>query len=221
MNTTQKYATNIHGTDPQYLVEKITRMKIYDCLFWKEHCFALTAELLIDKAIKLRYIGGVYGGLKKPTPFICLILKMLQIQPSKDIILELIKQSDEKYVRILSAFYLRLTGNAYEIYTILEPLFQDFRRLRIRSSDGSFSLKCMDEIIDVLLNENYSMDISLPQLQNRIHLENNGRLEIRKYYVGNENNENTNGKKQKKKNADNDHSRNTNKNVKKAKIQRK
>jgi hypothetical protein len=33
----------------QNLVEKIVRSKIYDCQYWKEHCFGLTAESLIDK----------------------------------------------------------------------------------------------------------------------------------------------------------------------------
>lgn len=37
----------------QNLVEKIVRSKIYDCQYWKEHCFGLTAELLIDKVMSL------------------------------------------------------------------------------------------------------------------------------------------------------------------------
>ena len=56
------------------------------------------AELLVDKAMELRYIGGVYGGNIKPTPFLCLVLKMLQIQPEKDIVVEFISQQDCKYV---------------------------------------------------------------------------------------------------------------------------
>lgn len=48
--------------------------------------------------MELRYIGGIYGGNIKPTPFLCLILKMLQIQPDKDIIIEFIRQEDFKYV---------------------------------------------------------------------------------------------------------------------------
>ena len=60
--------------------------------------FVISAELLVDKAMELRYIGGVYGGNVKPSPFLCLILKMLQIQPDKDIIVEFISQQDFKYV---------------------------------------------------------------------------------------------------------------------------
>ena len=87
---------SIHGTNPQFLIEKITRMKIYDSLYWKEHCFALTGKTIVDKGIGLKYIGGTYGGLRQPTNFLCLCLKMLQIQPSKDIIIYLMQQNDYK-----------------------------------------------------------------------------------------------------------------------------
>ena len=48
--------------------------------------------------MELRYIGGVFGGNVKPTPFLCLILKMLQIQPEKDIVVEFIRNEDFKCV---------------------------------------------------------------------------------------------------------------------------
>ena len=48
-NRTLKDAKSIHGTNPQYLVEKIIRSRIYDSQYWKESCFALTAELMVDK----------------------------------------------------------------------------------------------------------------------------------------------------------------------------
>ncbi|VDP79058.1 unnamed protein product [Schistosoma curassoni] len=97
-NRTVKDAHTVHGTNPQYLLEKIVRSRIYESKFWKEHCFALTAELLVDKAVELRYVGGVYSGSVKPTPFLCLTLKMLQIQPDKDIVIEFIKQEPYKLV---------------------------------------------------------------------------------------------------------------------------
>ncbi len=48
--------------------------------------------------MELRYIGGTYAGKIKPAPFLCLVLKMLKIQPEKDIIVEFIKNEDFKYV---------------------------------------------------------------------------------------------------------------------------
>ena len=143
LNTTDPDAASIHGTNPQNLVEKILRMRIYDHRYWKEHCFALSAETLVDKvrsapphtlsrclfgclacaralslslslwlslspcqpdteralgmtsqAIELQYVGGTFGGNRMPTPFICLVLKMLQIQPEKEIVVELIKNEE-------------------------------------------------------------------------------------------------------------------------------
>ena len=46
----------------QNLVEKILRSKIYNTMYWKEHCFALTAESLVDKAVDVHFVGGTYGG---------------------------------------------------------------------------------------------------------------------------------------------------------------
>ena len=92
-NTTVRGALAIHGQNPQFLVETVVRNRIYESNYWKEHCFALTAESLIDKAIELRAVGGVYGN-QRPTEFLCLLLKLLQIQPEKEILLEYL-QADE------------------------------------------------------------------------------------------------------------------------------
>ena len=54
------------------------------------------AELLVDKAMALDQVGGTYGGNIKPSPFLCLILKMLQLQPEKDIVVEFIRNEDYK-----------------------------------------------------------------------------------------------------------------------------
>ncbi|XP_055686606.1 pre-mRNA-splicing factor 38 [Lutzomyia longipalpis] len=176
-NRTVKDAKNVHGTNPQYLVEKIIRSRIYDSKYWKEQCFALTAELLVDKAMELRFIGGVFGGNIKPTPFLCLILKMLQIQPEKDIIVEFIKNEEFKYVRALGAFYLRLTGSAIDCYKYLEPLYNDNRKLRRQNRQSNFEIVHVDEFIDELLRNDRVCDIILPRIQKRHILEENNELE--------------------------------------------
>ena len=188
-NRTVKDAQTIKGTNPQYLVEKIIRSRIYDCKYWKEECFALTceyftnlltffkssidlinflAELLVDKAMELRFVGGVYAGNIKPTPFLCLTLKMLQIQPQKDIIIEFIRNEDFKYVRALGAYYMRLTGTSLDCYKYLEPLLNDYRKIRLQDRDGKFHLSHMDEFVDSLLREERVCDVQLPRLQVRL-----------------------------------------------------
>uniref|UniRef100_A0A182XNZ9 Pre-mRNA-splicing factor 38 n=1 Tax=Anopheles quadriannulatus TaxID=34691 RepID=A0A182XNZ9_ANOQN len=176
-NRTVKDAKNVHGTNPQYLIEKIIRSRIYDSKYWKEQCFALTAELLVDKAMELRFVGGVFGGNIKPTPFLCLTLKMLQIQPEKDIVVEFIKNEEFKYVRALGAFYLRLTGSSLDCYKYLEPLYNDNRKLRKQNRMGAYELIHMDEFIDELLREERVCDIILPRIQKRHVLEENNELE--------------------------------------------
>ncbi|XP_001606816.2 pre-mRNA-splicing factor 38A [Nasonia vitripennis] len=178
-NRTVKDAKSIRGTNPQYLVEKIIRSRIYDSKYWKEECFALTAELLVDKAMELRFIGGVFGGNIKPTPFLCLILKMLQIQPEKDIIVEFIKNEEFKYVRALGAFYMRLTGTSLDCYRYLEPLLNDYRKLRKQNRQGQFEIIHVDEFIDDLLRAERCCDIILPRIQKRHVLEENNELEPR------------------------------------------
>jgi len=178
-NRTVKDAQTIKGTNPQYLIEKIIRTRIYDSQYWKEECFALTAELVVDKAMELRFVGGVYAGNIKPAPFLCLVLKMLQIQPEKDIIIEFIKNEDFKYVRALGAFYLRLTGSSMDCYKYLEPLLNDYRKIRHQGRDGKFVLSHMDEFIDELLIEDRSCDVILPRIQKRNVLEESNDLEPR------------------------------------------
>ncbi|KAJ3021430.1 U4/U6-U5 snRNP complex subunit prp38 [Thoreauomyces humboldtii] len=177
-NRTDTGAKNIHGQNPQFLVEKIIRTRIYDSLYWKESCFALTAETIIDKAVALPCIGGQYGN-QKPTEFLCLALKMLQLQPEKDILRLYIQNEDYKYLRALGAFYLRLTGSALEIYQYLEPLLLDFRKLRRRNINGEFELTFMDQFVDDLLRSDRVCDTILPRITKRHILEENGDLEPR------------------------------------------
>ncbi|CDW60716.1 pre mRNA splicing factor 38A [Trichuris trichiura] len=192
-NRTVKDASTVKGTNPQYLIEKVVRSRIYDSRYWKEECFALSAELLVDKGMELRFVGGVFGGNVKPSPFLCLQLKMLQIQPDKEIVIEFIRQEDSKYIRALGAMYLRLTFSSIEVYQYLEPLLNDYRKLRWMSKQGSqlrfftatkhaqlelieFELMHMDEFVDRLLREERFCDIQLPRLQKRDVLEETGQL---------------------------------------------
>lgn len=170
-NTTDPLARSVHGTNPQNMVEKIVRSRIYSSRYWKEHCFGLTAETLVDKAMDLDYFGGTYGGFRKPAKFLCLVLKCLQIQPDKEIIIEFIKNEDYKYVRVLGAFYLRMVGRPLDIYQYLEPLLNDYRKIRERTVDGKYHIAHVDEIVWGLLTKDIMCDVALPHLVKRSTLE--------------------------------------------------
>ncbi|KNE63092.1 hypothetical protein AMAG_18948 [Allomyces macrogynus ATCC 38327] len=162
----------------QLKVEKIVRSRIYETLFWKEECFGLTAETIVDKAVELNHIGGQYG-TQTPTKFLCLVLKLLQIEPSYDIVLEYIRDPEFKYLRALGAFYLRLTANSLQCYEELEPLLVDYRKLRFRQPTGAYTLTTMDQFVDDLLLEERLCDIILPRIQKRHVLEDKGDLDPR------------------------------------------
>ena len=165
-NVTDPLARSVHGTNPQNLIEYITRQKIYDSLYWKEECFGLSASDVATKATELKAIGGSYGGNNKPTRFLCLALKMLQIQPEEGIVEEFLQNEDFKYVRALGAFYLRLTGRPAEIYELIEPLYNDFRMLRFREPTG-WKIVHVDELADELLTSDRYCGIALPHLPKR------------------------------------------------------
>jgi pre-mRNA-splicing factor 38A len=84
----------IRGVNPATLFEKAVRDRITDSYYWKEQCFGLNAATLCDRAAELSSIGGTYGGTQKPTPFLCLAFKMLQLAPEKEIVLEYLNFSD-------------------------------------------------------------------------------------------------------------------------------
>ena len=62
---------------------------------------------------------------------------------------------------------MRLVGRPVEVYNYLEPLYNDFRKLRMLSQDGSYSLSHMDQVIEQMLHQDYLFDIALPRLPHR------------------------------------------------------
>lgn len=170
-------AKSVHDINPAMLIEKITRERIYESVYWKEKCFGLDAATLCDRAVELQYVGGTYAN-QRVTPFLCLAFKLIQLQPEHDIILEYINQTDFKYLRALGAFYARLFFKPAEIYKVLEPLLADYRKLRTRSAAG-VRLTHMDEFIDDLLTKQRVCETTLPRLPKRIVLEDNDELDVR------------------------------------------
>lgn len=174
-NRTDPLARQVHGSNPQFLVEKILRLRIYANRYWKEQCFGLTAETLIDRAAKLEFVGGSSSHNVKPTPFICLLLKLLQIQPHLDIVFEYIKQEEYKYLRALGAMYVRLAARPAEVYRYLEPLLEDYSKLAKKTPAG-WELIHMDEFVDELLTSELCCDVTLPVLPKRSVLEGTGQV---------------------------------------------
>lgn len=169
-NVSDPLANTVSGSDPQNLMEYITRQKIYDGRFWKEECFGLTVADVLEKAATLECIGGL------PTHFLALTLKLLQLYPETQLVIESFIQQDEfKYVQALGCLYVRLTGRPVEIYETLEPLYRDSRKLR-QWNAGEWSITYMDDFIHTLLTSTHVVTIALPRLPNRRSLQDSGYL---------------------------------------------
>ena len=175
----------VHNTNPAHLLEKAVRDRITDSYYWKEQCFAINEASLCDRAVDLSFIGGTYGQ-QKPTPFLCLALKLLQLLPERAIILEYLNQPDFKYLSALAAFYVRLTFDAVDVYKTLEPLLGDFRKLRRRNKDGESFLTYMDQFVDDLLAKDRVCGTTLWKLPQRSILEDLGQLDERISPLGEE-----------------------------------
>ena len=178
--------TTIHNVNPAHLLEKAVRDRIVDSYYWKESCFAINEATLCDRAAALNSLGGTYGGAQKPSPFLCLALKLLQLTPSKEIILEYLHQEEFKYLTALAAFYARLTFQPKEVYTTLEPLLGDWRKLRRKTREGGYTLTYMDQFMDDLLMKSRVCGTSLMALPKRTVLEDLGQLEVRESPLGEE-----------------------------------
>lgn len=168
----------VHDTNPAHLLEKAVRDRITESYYWKEQCFGINEASLCDRAVEMTFIGGTYG-MQKPTPFLCLTLKLLQLLPERDIVLEYLHQKDFKYLTALAAFYVRLTFEPTEVYKTLEPLLGDYRKLRRRTKEGGYFLTYIDQFVDDLLTKERVCGTSLRKLPQRALLEDLGQLEER------------------------------------------
>lgn len=83
-----------------------------------------------------------------------------------------------KYLRALAVFYVRLTRQAKDVYLLLEPFFQDTRKLKRRTRMGT-SLTFMDEFVDDLLTKDRVCGTTLWKMPSRTMLEDLDVLEPR------------------------------------------
>ncbi|KAL0211528.1 hypothetical protein RCL1_005154 [Eukaryota sp. TZLM3-RCL] len=151
------------------LIGSALSQRILQNSFWQEQCYGLNEAGVVEKAINLEYVGGSFSAYLKPTPFLCLLYKLLQLSPSPDVISLIINQEDHKYLRALGMFYIRLVYPPKDIYHYIDPFFSDFRKLRVRHVQG-WGLMHVDELADALLSAPRLFDVRLPFILSRSNL---------------------------------------------------
>ncbi|GLE03696.1 hypothetical protein PINS_up012598 [Pythium insidiosum] len=122
---------------------------------------------------------GTFGGNQQPTPFLCLLLKMLQLQQRLRSCKSLSRTASTSTCPVLGRRVSALVGKSLDIYRLLEPMYSDYRKIRKRNVIG-WEITHVDEIIDSLLTEEFYMDLALPRLVDREYFEKNGQLPPRR-----------------------------------------
>ncbi|KAI1504952.1 PRP38 family-domain-containing protein [Biscogniauxia marginata] len=162
-----------NGLNPATIMEKAVRERIVDSYFWKEQCFGVNEADVVDRVVDhVSFVGGTYGVSQKPTPFLCLAFKLLQLAPGDDVLAEYLSFGGDKfkYLRALACFYVRLTRRAEDVYRTLEPFLEDKRKLRRKGRAGT-SLTFVDQFVDDLLAKDRVCATSLWQMPKRELLE--------------------------------------------------
>ncbi|KAG5987313.1 hypothetical protein E4U54_005043 [Claviceps lovelessii] len=170
-----------NGLNPATIMEKAVRDRIIESHFYIEQCFALNEADIVDRVVEhVSFVGGTYGDSQKPSPFLCLAFKLLELGPSDDVLAEYLSYGGEqfKYLRALASFYYRMTRQAKDVYETLEPFLEDRRKLRRKGRPGT-TLTYVDEFVDDLLVKERVCATSLWKMPKREILEDLELLEPR------------------------------------------
>lgn len=152
------------------LLDKIVRQRIYDTIYWKKDCVGINAASICDKCADLTAVGGLHGN-HRATPFLCLVFKLILINPPREIIEEMLNQKYFKYLTAVVLVFVRLSYDAMLVHRILEPFLGDYRKLRYTDRSSTESIIHIDELVESLLYEEQVLDIILPRMPPRIRLE--------------------------------------------------
>src|SRR6266516_7508549 len=104
---TRGYSGNlIRGQNPATLFEKPVRERIVESYYWKESCFGVNEADIVDRVVEtVTFVGGVVGsgaGGGKPSPFLCLAFKMLQLGVEEAIVRLMLEQEEFKFVYLIT-----------------------------------------------------------------------------------------------------------------------
>lgn len=181
----KRIAANLSG-----LVEPIVRHRILDSLFYKQYLH-LTNELTILPVIvqHINFLAGT-DAMGRPSPFICCLLRLLELEPSEEVVRMCLDQSQFKYLTALMLVYTRFawpSSSQPQVYETLERYYPDYRKLRFQLKypevvDGRqlrFKISFIDELVHQLLTKERMFDIIMPRLKSRYSLEEAGEIQER------------------------------------------
>lgn len=185
-----QYLDKRNVLNKSYLIETIVRNRIKDSLFYKQYLYLTNEQTILPVIVdQVHYVGGSDSS-NRPSPFLCCLLRMLEINVSLAIIKAYLARPEFKYLTCLALFYCRLTQKLVEVYTLLDSYNANYSKLRMKLTtpvmrDGipvNFTLTYMDEFVDNLLQER-CLGLILPILDARLVLVDKGEIKEREFLV--------------------------------------
>lgn len=193
--TQPSYNDKRNVVNKAHLIEPIIRHRIQDSIFYKQHLY-LTNELTILPVIvsNVNFIFGT-NATGSPSTFLSCLLRLLEIEPLKEVISVYLNQlgyNEFKYLTALILIYIRLVYTSEEVYVMFDEYLSDYRKLRMKLKSPTFgdnmipvhfTLTYIDVWIDDLLTKERVVDIILPRLVDRQTLVDRGVVAPRRYLV--------------------------------------
>lgn len=190
----EHYNDKRHVLNGAALVEHILRHRIQDSLFYKQHLFLTNEQTLLPVIVdRVKCIGGTDAN-GRPSPFICCLLRMLEIEPLAEVLAMYATQLGHnrfKYLTCMAMMYYRLTRSGPDVYRLLEPYYQDYRKVRVQLKVPQvengvarhYRMSTIDQWADELLLQERAADTILPRIPPRHVLMQRGELEPRVYHI--------------------------------------
>ncbi|EGV61394.1 hypothetical protein PSN45_000067 [Yamadazyma tenuis] len=174
-----------------HILETIVRNRIKDSLFYKQHLYLTNEQTILQVIVdNVKYVGGLDSS-NRPSPFLCCLLRLLEIGPSAAVVGLYLKQPEFKYLTILTLIYIRLTQPPTEVYQVLDTYRSNYTKVRVLLSspemvDGvpvNYGIIHIDEFVDELERSDRVVGVVMPRLESRRRLVARGMIPDRVYHV--------------------------------------
>lgn len=86
---------------------------------------------VLEELTTIECVGGLSGPTQKVEYFLCLVVRLLQICPSPELVLTMLRQDLHKYVRVAAMVVIRLIGHADMMNEAVSIGLDDYRKVRI------------------------------------------------------------------------------------------
>lgn len=178
------------------LVEPIVRHRVQDSLFYKQYLHLSNEQTILQVIVdQVHYIGGTDSN-NRPSPFLCCLVRLLEIEPSPEIVDLYLSQNgyqEFKYLTALALIYNRMVMGS-RFFVDFDRYITDYRKLRVQNKQFKmvndlpvrYLIKHMDEWVDDLLENERVVDIKIPHLAPRLFYVERDEAQERVYGDGSE-----------------------------------